>query len=69
MRSSVRISIGILIALNLSFIGSLGLTADCQAEDTGPEVVPELLVHETHEYNVSGEVDGTPTDEFFVNES
>ena len=68
MRNSVRISIGIFIALNLSFIGSLGLTADCQAEDTEPEMVPEPWVHETHEYNVSGEIDGTPTDEFFVNE-
>jgi hypothetical protein len=68
MRSSVRISIGILIALNLSIIGSLGLTADGQAEDAEPEMVPEPEVHVTHEYNVSGDVDGTPTDAFFVNE-
>jgi hypothetical protein len=68
MRSSVRISIGIFTAVNLSIIGSLGLTGYCQAEDTEPEMVPEPWVHETHEYNVSGEVDGTPTDAFFVNE-
>jgi len=68
MRNSVRISIGVLIAVNLSIIGSLGSTADCQADDTEPEMVPEPWVHETHEYNVSGEVDGTPTDAFFVNE-
>jgi len=54
--------------VNLSIIGSLGSTADCQADDTEPEMVPEPWVHETHEYNVSGEVDGTPTDAFFVNE-
>jgi hypothetical protein len=68
MRSSVRICIGIVIAVNLSVIGSFGLTANCQADDTEPEMVPEPTVHETHEYNVSGDVDGTPTDEFFVNE-
>ncbi|MBE0517958.1 MAG: hypothetical protein IH630_01875, partial [Thermoplasmata archaeon] len=70
MRSSVRISIGIFIAVNLSIIGSFNFIAYCQADDAEPEIelVPEPWVHETHEYNVSGEVDGTPTDEFFVNE-
>ena len=44
------------------------MTADGQAEDAEPEMVPEPEVHVTHEYNVSGDVDGTPTDAFFVNE-
>ena len=70
MRNSVRTSVGIFIAVNLSIIGSFNLIAFCQAEDTEPviDLVPEPWVHETHEYNVSGDVDGTPTDEFFVNE-
>jgi len=68
MRSAVRISIGVFIALNLSVIGSSVLTINGQADDTVPELVPEPWVHETHEYNVSGDVDGTPTDAFFVNE-
>jgi hypothetical protein len=70
MRRLVRISIGIVMALNLSIIGSLGLTASCQAEDTEPEIelVPEPRIRETHEYDVPGEIDGTPTDEYFVNE-
>jgi hypothetical protein len=68
MRSAVRISIGVFIALNLSIIGSSVLTINGQADDTVPELVPEPWVHETHEYNVSGDVNGTPTDAFFVNE-
>lgn len=68
MRSSVRILIGIFVAANLSIIGSSFLTASCQAEDTEPEMVPEPWVHETHEYDQWGDVDGTPTDEYFINE-
>ncbi len=68
MRSAVRISIGVFVAVILSIVGSLNLIAYGQAEDTEPEMVPEPWVHETHEYNVSGDVDGTPTDAFFVNE-
>lgn len=54
--------------MNLSIIGGLGLTVACQAEDTEPESVPEPWVNEAHEYNVPGDVDGTPTDDFSVNE-
>ncbi|MCU0860634.1 MAG: hypothetical protein MUE55_08645, partial [Thermoplasmata archaeon] len=68
MRSSVWISVAVFAALNLSVIGGSALTMSAQAEDTVPELVPEPWVHETHEYNVSGDVDGTPTDAFFVNE-
>ncbi len=69
MRDLVRIMIGIVIAVNLSIIGSLGLTVNCQADDAETEMVPEPWVNETHEYDVTGEVDGTPTDEYFVNEA
>ncbi len=64
------ISIGLFVAVNLAIIGGFNFIAYGHAEDTEPEVelVPEPWVHETHEFNVSGEIDGTPTDEFFVNE-
>lgn len=56
------------MVVGLLMIGSFSLIPCSQAEDLESEQVPEPWVHETHEYNVSGEVDGTPTDEYFVNE-
>jgi hypothetical protein len=48
----------------LSIISPLALAED----ETDAELVPEPWVHETHEYDIWGDVDGTPTDEFFINE-
>ncbi len=46
-----------------------GLSTLAMAEDEAdPGLVPEPWIHETHEYDVWGDVDGTPTDEFFINE-
>lgn len=49
-------------------LGSMAPAMHAVADESEPELVPEPWVHETHEYDVSGEIDGTPTDEFFVNE-
>jgi len=57
-----------LLTVSLLVLGSSYIIPVSRAEGLEPELVPEPWVHETHEYNVSGEVDGTPTDEFFVNE-
>ena len=68
MRRGIRASIVAFLAVNLLVIGSFCIIPPSQAQEAEPELVPEPWVHETHEYNVSGEIDGTPTDEFFVNE-
>jgi len=68
MRRGIRVSIVAFLAVNLLVIGSLYIVVPSQAQESEPELVPEPWVHETHEYDISGEIDGTPTDEFFVNE-
>ena len=68
MRTRFPISTEILMVAGLLVIGTLGFIPHAQAEESEFELVPEPSVHETHEYNVSGDVDGTPTDAFFVNE-
>jgi len=68
MRRGIRASIVAFLVVNLLVIGSFCIIPPSQAQEAEPELVPEPWVHETHEYNVSGEIDGTPTDEFFVNE-
>src|SRR4030043_502271 len=68
MRRAVCLSIQALLTVSLLVLGSSYMIPVSRAEELEPELVPEPWVHETHEYNVSGEVDGTPTDEFFVNE-
>lgn len=56
------------ITVGFILLGGLGAAGTSSAGDTTAELVPEPWVHETHEYNVTGEIDGEPTDEFFVNE-
>jgi len=68
MRSPSLVSGKIFMIASLLAVGTMNLVPFSQAQELESELVPEPWVHETHEYNVSGEVDGTPTDEFFVNE-
>lgn len=68
MSDLFRVSTALALALSLSVPALLGLAVGCEAEDAEPLLVPEPWVHETHEYDVPGDVDGTPTDEYFVNE-
>ncbi len=68
MRIRFPVSTEILMVAGILIIGSLGFIPHAQAEESDLELVPEPSVHVTREYNVSGEVDGTPTDAFFVNE-
>ena len=65
---SIRVSIVAFFVASLFIISSSNLVPLVEAEDADLELVPEPRVHETHEYNVSGDIDGTPTDAFFVNE-
>ena len=68
MHPSIRVPIVAFFVASIFIIGCSNLVPLVEAEDADLELVPEPRVHETHEYNVSGDIDGTPTDAFFVNE-
>ena len=68
MRNPPLVSAKILMIAGLLALGALNSITVAQAEESDTELVPEPWVHETHVYNVSGDIDGKPTNEFFVNE-
>jgi len=68
MRSKVQTPIAIFIVASLLIIGSLNLTPFAQADELTPEKVPEPIIREVHEYNVSGHGSQNDTSTYFNNE-
>lgn len=68
MRNPPLVSVRILVTAGLLVLWALNSISSVQAEESETGPVPEPWVHETHVYNVSGDIDGKPTNEFFVNE-
>lgn len=60
MRSPVQTSVTIFIVASLLIIGSLNLVPFNQAQASGPDLVPEPSIQETHIYNDTGYLNGTP---------
>jgi len=67
MRSPL-VSARTLLIASLIVVTMLTSVPVSRAEETGTDSVPEPWVNETHKCNVSGDIDGKPTDEYFVNE-
>jgi hypothetical protein len=49
-------------------IGSLNLIPFASADESPPEKVPEPWVHESHKYNLWGDINGVTTHDLFINE-